>query len=63
VLVRRSWHKTPSGWRHVDAPVGVGATPAVYQDGMRAVELVFLACVVLGTSFSLANALINHGDP
>jgi hypothetical protein len=57
--VTRSWYPTPVGWRHVDAHVGVGEAPGIHNDGVRAVELVFLAFVALGTTFAIAHAALD----
>ena len=56
VPIERRWYSTPSGWRHADVRVGVGEPFA--NEEIRVVEMIFLACVVLSTSFSITHALI-----
>jgi hypothetical protein len=55
--VERRWYRTPAGWRHAD--VGVGQIVPMAGDEIRAVELIFLAFVALGTSFTIASALMS----
>jgi hypothetical protein len=58
----RRWVSTAAGWRYVDSPVGVGQVTPVEDDEVRIVELIFLAFVTLGTSFSITSALMGERD-